>query len=918
VLYGRDAERTAIGTLLDAARASKSGALVIRGEPGAGKTALLEDTRERASDMHVLSARGVQSESELPFAGLHQLLRPALDLFDRLPAPQAVALRGALGLDERSGDDRFLIAAACLTLLSELAERRPVLCLVDDAQWLDGSTTDALLFSARRLDAEGIVMLFGLRDGDHRFEARELDELELGGLEPETAAALIDHRTHGTVAPAVRDALVAQSGGNALALVELPVALTAGQLAGSESLPETLPLTRDVERLFLERVRALPDVTQRLLWLIAADDTGLLAPVLRAAAALGIDLDALNAAEQSGLVSVHGLKVEVRHPLVRSAVYHDLSSANRRAAHLALADALDSDRDSDRRAWHRAAAAQQPDADVAAELEITAERARLRSGHAAAAAALERAAELSIDTGSQARRLVSAADAAWHAGQPDRATALLDQAGPIVADTRLRADLNHLRGVIEWRCGSLLDASATLIAGATEIAPLDSWKALEMLFDASMAGWDSGDFPQIAEAGRQAARLPAGDDDTQAFLAAVLVGMGSQSEAPVEMPHALTTLSRAADLDQPRWLVWAAVGAAVAGDSATEATLLRRAATLARTSGAVDTLTLVLEGLAVQGFLVGNYAVAAEATEGLRLATEAGLPNAASLHLAALAWLAAVKGDDEECRSYAAGAQESARSNGAALAHAISEWAVALLDLGIGRCEETVSRLAALNEATVGAAHPFIALTSAADLVEAAVRSGQDDVARAAYATLEQAALSNAATWELALAARCRGLLSTDGTADGDFEEALRMHSDSHRPFDEARTELLVGEHLRRKRERVESRAHLRAALDAFETLGAVPWAERARVELRASGETARKRDPSAISQLTPQELQVARFVGEGFSNKEVAAKLFLSPRTIDSHLRSVFAKLGVTSRTQLARLPLGGAESASGLPATA
>jgi DNA-binding CsgD family transcriptional regulator len=907
VLYGRDAERAKIGALLEAARASRSGALVLRGQPGIGKTALLEDARERAVDMHVLSAQGVESESELPFAGLHQLIRPALHLLERLPGPQADALQGALGLAEGPGDERFLVSAACLTLLSELAERRPVLCLVDDAQWLDVPSADALLFVARRLDAEGIVMLFTAREPDiRRFEARELPNLELGGLDPKSAASLIARAATDDLPPSVLDHLVEQSGGNALALVELPATLTAAQIAGNEPLPETLPLTRDLERLFLQRVRRLPEPTQRMLLLAAADDTGRVAPVIRAAEALGIHADALSAAEQAGLISVHGPNFELRHPLIRSTVYHGSSSSERREAHLAFANTLNDVLESDQRAWHRAAAAVGPDADIADELESTADRARLRSGHAAAATALERAAELSAESGSQARRLVAAADAAWHAGHADRATALIDRASTMFSDPRLEAELAHLRGVIQFWCGGLLEACEILLA-AVDAAPLDHRKKLEMLFDAAEAAAWAGDFARVAEVGQRASALPPSDAREDTFLANLLIGVGGLFEGKTtrDVPAILDVLARADDFEQPRWLVWAASAAGVVGDEARETALLRRAVALARASGAVDSLTHVLVTVAARGLFEGRQGATVDATEGLTLAREAGLPNGASLHLAILAWFAGVKGEDAECRAHAAEVNQAARTAGHGFANSIAEWGVALLDLSRGRPDEAATRLAAVSEARPGVGQPFIALASAADLVEAYVRAGRDEEAQTAYSALDRFARPGAPPWALALAARCRGLLAQDDEAEGEFADALQLHSESNRLFDRARTELLFGEHLRRARRRRESREHLRGALEAFEALGASPWADRARSELRASGETARKRDPSTIDQLTPQELQIARFVAEGLSNKEVAAQLFLSPRTIDYHLRNVFAKLGITSRIQLARFPL-------------
>jgi DNA-binding CsgD family transcriptional regulator len=907
VLYGRDAERALVGALLDRARASRSGAYVIRGEPGAGKTALLDDARERATDMHVLWAQGVESESELPFAGLHQLLRPALHLVDRLPAPQAAALRGALGLADRDGDDRFLISAACLTLLAELAEDQGVLCLVDDAQWLDRSSADALLFVARRLGADGIAMLFSAREGDGPpFEARAVEDIVLGGLDADSAAALIAARAPAGIAAGVSAHLLAQSRGNALALQELPGALSSDQLSGREPLPEALPLSRDLERVFLARVHRLPEPTQQLLSLIAADDGGRLEVVLTAGATLGLHAGELEAAEAAGLVSVRRTQVEFRHPLVRSAIRAGWSAPKRREAHLALAAVL-GDGDADQRAWHRAAAALGPDEEVACELERTAERARLRSGHAAVAAALRRAAELTPQAAPRARRLVAAAAAAWRAGDAQQATNLLDAAAPLIADPLVQGRADHVRGMIELRCGGSLAAHTILIEGAERVAASDQRKALEMLFDAGLAGVEAGDYGLIAAAGRQAASLTAGEDEAKAFLADLLSGVGTlvEGRSAEGVPRVIDVITRAERVEEPRWLVWAAAGAGLAGDEAAEAALLRRAAAIARASAAVEPLNMVLLTFAVNGATHGRLDAAADAEEGLQLAQEARLANPVGVHRAVLAYVAGIRGEEQRCSTLAEEAQAMARHARSALGHSIAQWGLGLLELGTGRAESAATLLTELRDAGAGRSHPLYVLASAADLVEACVRAGRDPEARAAYAVLDGFARPGAAPpWSLALAARCRGLLAGD---DGEQElrNALQLHPTDARPLDRARTHLLLGEHLRRRRRRVEAREHLRAAVSACDTLGAAPWGSRARAELRASGETARRRDPSTLSQLTPQELQVARFVRQGLSNKEVAAQLFLSPRTIDAHLRSVFAKLEITSRAQLSQLDL-------------
>jgi DNA-binding CsgD family transcriptional regulator len=907
MLIGREVERARIEELLEAASVSRSGALVLRGEPGIGKTALLEDARLRAADMHVLAARGLESESELPFAGLHQLLLPALRLLDDIPAPQALALKGALGLAERPGDDRFLISAACLSLLSELAEERPVLCLVDDANWLDTPSADALLFVARRLGAEGIAMLFTAREGEtRRFDARDLPELELGELDSASSSSLLARQITGELDDWVRERLLERARGNALALVELPSALSADQLAGLEPLPDALPITRDLERLFLDRVRQLPDRTQQLLVIVAADTSRDLATIIRAAESLGIGPETLGPAEVAGVVVVRGSRIDLRHSLVRSAIYQGASTTERRAAHLALAEAV-GEQEADQQAWHRAAAAFGLDASVAEELERTAERARLRSGHAAAASALERAADLSVDSDLKGRRLVAAASAAWHAGQPDRATALVDRASPLVSDAGLRGELNHVRGQIEWRCGAIPNACAILLEGAADVAPLDTHKTLEILFDAGMAAADAGDYARIAEVGRIAELLQRGDAVEDAFLADMLVGAGRLIAGDnAGAPFVMDAIARVQDLDDPQLLAWAGVWAPRAGESALEAPTLRRAANLARATGAVDTLTFVLEAVAIQGFVAGQYSVLAEATEGLELAREAGLANAATHHRASLAWIHAVKGHEDECRAHALEVIEDARTSGHALANSVAHWGLALLDLSLGRPEDAARRLHELRRAAPGAAHPYFVRMSTPDLVEASVRAGNPEDAREALPALEPFREPGAPTWAMALVARCRALLAAGEEAEAEYREALRLHDESTRPFDRARTQLLYGEHLRRNRRRVDSRDHLRSAVETFEALGAELWTERARAELRASGESARKRDPSTVDELTPQELQIARFVAEGMSNKEVAAQLFLSPRTIDYHLRHVFSKLGITSRTQLARLPLG------------
>jgi DNA-binding NarL/FixJ family response regulator len=911
MLYGRHAECAVIDRLLADVASSRSGVLVLRGEAGVGKSALLTYGQERAAPtMRVLRGLGVQSESELPFAALHQILHSVLNYVGRLPAPQAAALRRAFGMAAGRGDDCFLVAVGVLSLLAEVAEAGPLLCVVDDAQWLDQASADALTFTARRLEAEGVVLLFAASDSDvRRFQAPGLPELRLGGLDDEAARVLLTEQSPSRLSPSVRDRLVASASGNPLALLELLAELSAEQLAGRQPLPNPLPVSAGVERAFLERVRRLPEATQQVLLLAAAEDTGDLAIVFRAARRLGTDTRAIEAAETAGLVRLSEIGLEFRHPLVRSAVYRGATFNQRRDAHLALAAVLPGERHADRRAWHRAVGTVGSDAAAADQLERTAEQARRRSGYAVAARALERSAQLSPTDGPRARRLVAAAAAAWLAGRPDRALALLDQVGSNAMMLHQQADINRLRGVIELRCGAPTVAFKALVAGAVEIAPVDSHKALEMLVEASQAASYLGDMALAVEAGENAAGLPSSQDPADHFMVRLLVGIGSMLEGDSRrgVPLLREAVALAAVLEDPRLIVWAGTAARYLGGDAAAHGFYARAVEQARADGEVSTLPHVLEYLADAEVWAGHYtAAAASASEGLRLARETGQENSACRHLGILALIAAIQGREEACGSHATEALAHAIPRGLRLHAASASWALALLDLGLGRPAEALPRLEALTATSSGIKHPVIALLATPDLVEAAIRVGRTETVQATLAGFERWAEHATPAWALALAPRCRGLISAGAVADHHFTQALRLHAKSGRPFDRARTDLLYGEALRRARRRSEARIHLRAALETFEHLGAIPWAERARAELRASGETTRPRDLSSMYQLTPQELQIVHFVGEGATNREVAAKLYLSPRTIDYHLRSIFAKLDISSRAELIRHHLG------------
>ena len=911
MLCGRDAERARIGELLDGARASRSAVLVVSGEPGVGKSALLEDARGRAGDMCVLSGAGVESEAQLPFAALQQILRPALGHLERLPQPQAAALGGALGLAAGGGEDRFLISLAVLSLLAEAAECQPVLCLVDDAHWLDDASFDALVFVARRIEAEAVVMLFTVREGElGRFEAAGLAVLELGGLEPPAAAALIDSHARAALSAEVRDRLVVETGGNPLALLELSSTLSEAQLSGAEAVIAPIPVSARVERAYLARVQGLPEDSQALMLVAAADDTGELATVLRAAADLGAPANALDHAEEAGLVHVSGTRLELRHPLVRSAVYQASPLSKRQAAHRALASVLDGEAEADRRAWHRAAATGEPDASVGEELEQAAKRARQRSGFAAASLALERAAALTAGEELRARRLTAAAENAWLSGRGERALMLLERARPLVSEPIQLADIDRFLGLIEMTRGVPADACLLLLRAAREVAPIDEARALQLLNLAGLAAAYAGDNEATVAIADVAGGLAVEANPVDRMLAELLIGLGAHAAGNFvdAAPRLRLALELAEQLDddagseQPVTLLFAGRAALYLGDDQAAYRTHHEAAARARASGALSIVTQILPRLVTAELWAGRWsAAAANAREGMQLASQIGQKHGVAQQTVLLGVLAALRGAEDECRSLIEESREVAATRGLGIVDELAHWGLALLELGAGRAEE------ALRHCREISATPVV-FWGGLDRIEAAIRAGERATAGAWLDVFQAWAESGEAAWARAVVLHCQALLSDkEDDAESLFLAALNAHAEAGRPFERARSELAYGEFLRRARRRVDARPHLRAALDGFDSLGATMWAERARVELRATGQTARKRDASTRDELTPQELQIARFVAEGLSNRDVAAQLFLSPRTIDFHLRNVYKKLDISSRTALARLDLGG-----------
>ena len=910
LLYGRDAERSIIGGLLESARDSRSGVLVIRGEAGVGKSALLEDARERASSMEVLACAGIEAESALPFAALHQLLRPSMRHLEKLPRHQADALRGALGLAVARGDDRFLVSVAVLTLLAEAAEHRPLLCLVDDAHWLDDASADALVFVARRLEAEGIVLLFAAREGEAReFDAPALDELRLAGLDADAAAALLDRHAGSALSPETRARLVEATGGHPLALLELPSTLSDAQLAGSEPLLTPVPVSARVERAFLARARELPEETQMLLLVAATDDTGELSTVLRAAARLDVGAEALDAAEEAGLATALGTVLELRHPLVRSAVYQGAPLSKRQAVHRALASVLEGDAEADRRAWHRAAASVGPDPAVVEELEQAAARARRRSGFAAASLAYERAAALAPDESERTRLLTAAAENAWFGGRLERARMLLERARSLASGPQEHADIDRYLGLVELTGGVPAEACRLLVRSAAAVAPVDGDRALQLLNLASVAAFYADDVAAATTIAELAGEIDVEDTPFARALVELLVGLGAHYAG--DLPRAAASLRSAQSLEAELEsdaldarrvaLLFGGRAAFYLGDDVAALRSAQLAAAQMRDEGALGLLTPILPRLVHAEMWAGSWpAASASAREGLRLARETGQFDLVAYQLVLLALIAAHRGQDDECRSLAAQGHEHASARGLAVVASFANWALALLELGLGRVEQAFLRAREISTT------PAVLSMAGLDRIEAAVRAGEVATAHDWLAYYESWAECAGAAWARAVAFHGRALLAYDDEeSEGLFETALDMHAQAARPFDRARTELAFGEFLRRARRPRDARGHLRAALDGFEALGAELWAERARVELRASGQTARRRVADTRDQLTEQELQIAHFVAQGLSNREVAAQLFLSPRTIAAHLRNIFRKLGISSRTELVRLHL-------------
>jgi DNA-binding CsgD family transcriptional regulator len=902
MLRGRRSECEILDQLLEAVRSGRSGALVVRGPPGIGKTALLEYTTESASDLRVVRALGVESEMEVAFAALHQLCAPMLDRLVRLPDPQRDALETVFGLSAGPPPD-LLVGLAVLSLMSEIAEEQPLLCVVDDAQWLDHASAQALAFVARRLLAESVALVIATRESGEDFTG--VPDLVVRGLRHSDARELLESTVRVSMDERVRERLVAETLGNPLALLELSRELSPARLAGGFAAPDALALTGRIEESFQRRLEALPEETQRLLLIAAADPVGDPVLVWGAAERLGTASEALRPAENVGLLEI-GTDVRFRHPLVRSAVYGAASPSERQAAHSALAEATDPESDPDRRAWHRAQATAGQDEEVAAELERLAGRAQARGGVAAAAAFLERAVGLTRDPARRAKRALAAAQAKHLAGAPDAAAALLAmaQSGPL--DEFGRAQVDLLRAEMAFASSRGSEAPPLLLAAAKRIEPLDVGMAretyMEALFAAQFAGRlaRNGGLREVAQAARAAHPAVEPPRAYDVLLDGLATRFTEGYSAGAQMlKRALSAFSgeRITSEEELRW-GWLAGHAAVdLWDDETWQAVATRQVKLARETGALAVLPLALIQRIAAHTFAGERAAARSLNEELEVVTEAigiHLPPYGALLIAA--W----GGREDEMLELIETTRKEVLARGEGVGLTITHWASAVLYNGLARYDE------AFAAAELASEHPEdlgFSNWGLAEMIVAGVRSGNAKRAAEAAQRLSELTLASGTDWALGIEARSLALLSEGETADRLYREAIERLGRTRIRVELARAHLQYGEWLRRERRRVDAREQLRTAKEMFDEMGIEGFVPRASRELMATVEHARKRTDETRDDLTAQEAQVARLARDGLSNPEIGARLFISPRTVEYHLHKVFMKLDIRSRIELERV---------------
>jgi DNA-binding CsgD family transcriptional regulator/tetratricopeptide (TPR) repeat protein len=895
-LFGRERERTVLDGLLDG---KSPGVLVLHGEPGVGKSALLDYAVEAGREFRVVRTSGVEAEMELPFAAVQQLCSPLLDYMDRLPQPQQEALGVALGLSKGSTPDPFLVGLAVLGLLSEAAQERPLLAIVDDAHWLDHASARVLAFVARRLLAEQIALLFATRHVDDAL--RGLPDLLISPLPYRDARALLESVLPARLDESVLERILVETRGNPLALLELPRGLTPKELAGGFGLPAAVPLSASIEESFLRRLASLPRDARRLLLVAAADPVGDPALVWRAAERLGIPESAADVVEAEGLL-VLGPRVVVRHPLVRSAVYRAATPSDRRRIHGALAEATDPDLDPDRRAWHRAQAASKPDEEVAAELEKSAARAQSRGGFAAAAAFLERATALTPKESRRSGRALAAAQAALQAGALDDALRLVERADAGVLSKIEHAKAALLRGRVSFLATRSGDAAVLLLDAARRLREIDPELARETYLEALTAAIHAGPLAgpgasprEVAAAASAAppARDPRGPDLLLDGLRAIL-----SDTYPIAVPilrQAQTAIEDTmAQPEQLRWMWGATVSALHLWDDEAWVRLADRHLQLVRETGALGDLVTALGHRGQMHVFAGELASAASHQEAIRDATElTGSPLAPYHGLG----LAAMRGRAAEATQFFEDARGEVIGRGEGAALSFIDWAESVLYNGLGRYADAL----AAARRVVGHTDLVTSNWAMPELIEAAVRVGAFEVAGETDRRLTERCKASGTDWALGVAARSHALVADDGSAADLYLEAIERLGHTHVAVDLARSHLLYGEWLRRQRRRVDARDQLRIAHEMFTGFGMEAFADRARVELLAGGERVLKRTFETLNQLTPQETQVARLAAQGQTNREIAGQLFISPNTVEYHLHKAFRKLDVKSRTQLA-----------------
>jgi DNA-binding CsgD family transcriptional regulator len=899
-LLNREAERAALDGLLGDLRSGRGRALVMRGEAGVGKSTLLEYMAGTAAGMRVARAAGVESEMELAFAGLHQLCAPLLGRLGRLPGPQRDALGVAFGLQEGAAPDRFLVGLAVLTLLAEAAEERPLLCVVDDAQWLDRASAQVLAFAARRLLAEPVGLVFAVREPGEQLQ--RIPDLQVRGLPDHDARALLQSVIRFRLDEGVRDRILAETAGNPLALLELPRGLGPVQLAGGFGLVGAVPAR--IEQGFRRRLEALPGDTRSLMLVAAAEPTGDPVLVWRAAERLGIPASAAAAAKADGLLETAG-QVRFRHPLVRSAVYSSASEPERRAVHQELAEVTDRDRDPDRRAWHLAAAAQGADEEVAAELERSADRAQARGGMAAAAAFLQRAVELTAEPVRRSERALAAAQASLQAGALDMAAELLAMAAAGPLDDFQQARVSLLRGQIAFASGGGGDAPALLVKAARQLEPLDAALARQTYLDAWLAAAFAGRFAGVGDLhevawAAQSAPPPAGaprPSDLVLDGLAVLVTQGRAQAAPLLRRAARVFAEEEITMpDLLRWATPADMAARMVWDEERWHTIVARQLQSCRDTGSLAQMVISVNSMAIHTIWRGDFAAAASLVaeaEAIAAATGARFAPVAAVLLAGF------RGAEAEAAPLIEAVNTAARAAGEGVGVQWSQWVAAVLYNGLGRYE---AGLAEAQQASEQAPELYVSMWVLPELIEAASRTGQVGLAAAALGRLAEATSVGRTDWGQGIYARCRALLSGPAEAEGWYRQAVDRLSRTPFGTELARAHLLYGEWLRCEGREADARAQLRSAHEMFATIGMEAFTERARRELQATGETARRRTANRHSELTPQEAQIARLARSGLSNPEIAAQLFLSPRTVQYHLAKVFSKLEISSRRQLER----------------